>query len=85
MIQENSFPLLGLAPINWSSEADYLAVTVLTSLNNSDLTEIGFQKDTKELVFHLAKLAQTAAHVVWWLQRRISPCCGLILALNFSS
>jgi orotidine-5'-phosphate decarboxylase len=37
-----------------------LAVTVLTSLNNADLTEIGFQKDTKELVFHLAKLAQSA-------------------------
>jgi orotidine-5'-phosphate decarboxylase len=37
-----------------------LAVTVLTSLNNADLMEIGFQKDTKELVVHLAKLAQTA-------------------------
>ena len=37
-----------------------MAVTVLTSLNNSDLTEIGFQKDTKELVLHLAKLAYTA-------------------------
>jgi orotidine-5'-phosphate decarboxylase len=37
-----------------------LAVTVLTSLNNADLAEIGFQKNTKDLVFHLAKLAQTA-------------------------
>ena len=37
-----------------------MAVTVLTSLNSADLTEIGFQKDTKELVLHLAKLAQTA-------------------------
>jgi orotidine-5'-phosphate decarboxylase len=37
-----------------------LAVTVLTSLNSSDLTAIGFQKNTKELVLHLAKLAQTA-------------------------
>ena len=37
-----------------------LAVTVLTSLNNSDLAEIGFQKNTKELVLHLAKLAHTA-------------------------
>jgi orotidine-5'-phosphate decarboxylase len=37
-----------------------LAVTVLTSLNNADLTEIGFQKNTKDLVVHLAKLAQTA-------------------------
>ncbi|MGA2553992.1 MAG: orotidine-5'-phosphate decarboxylase, partial [Smithella sp.] len=35
-----------------------LAVTVLTSLNNDDLTEIGFQKDTNELVLHLAKLAK---------------------------
>lgn len=37
-----------------------LAVTVLTSLNNADLAEIGFQKNTKDLVVHLAKLAQTA-------------------------
>ena len=35
-----------------------LAVTVLTSLNNADLTEIGFKKNTKELVLDLAKLAQ---------------------------
>ena len=33
---------------------------MLTSLNNYDLTEIGFQKNTKELVLHLAKLAHTA-------------------------
>jgi orotidine-5'-phosphate decarboxylase len=37
-----------------------LAVTVLTSLNNDDLKEIGFQKSTSELVIHLAKLAQMA-------------------------
>jgi orotidine-5'-phosphate decarboxylase len=37
-----------------------LAVTVLTSLNNGDLAEIGFQKSTNELVLHLAKLAQAA-------------------------
>jgi orotidine-5'-phosphate decarboxylase len=37
-----------------------LAVTVLTSLNNADLAEVGFQKNTKDLVIHLAKLAQTA-------------------------
>ncbi len=37
-----------------------LAVTVLTSLNNDDLKEIGFQKDTGEMVLHLAGLAQTA-------------------------
>jgi len=35
-----------------------LAVTVLTSLNNDDLTEIGFQKNTGELVLHLAGLAK---------------------------
>jgi orotidine-5'-phosphate decarboxylase len=35
-----------------------LAVTILTSLNNEDLTEIGFQKSTSELVLHLAKLAK---------------------------
>jgi orotidine-5'-phosphate decarboxylase len=37
-----------------------LAVTVLTSLNNADLTEIGFQKTTGEQVLHLAKLAKNA-------------------------
>ncbi|HOQ42461.1 MAG TPA: orotidine-5'-phosphate decarboxylase [Smithellaceae bacterium] len=37
-----------------------LAVTVLTSLNNSDLQEIGFEKTTDELVTHLAKLAHLA-------------------------
>lgn len=37
-----------------------LAVTVLTSLNNNDLAEIGFEKTTDELVVHLAKVAHTA-------------------------
>jgi len=37
-----------------------LAVTVLTSLNDDDLKEIGFQKNTKELVLHLAGLAKAA-------------------------
>jgi orotidine-5'-phosphate decarboxylase len=37
-----------------------LAVTVLTSLNNDDLKEIGFQKSTGELVLHLAMLAKDA-------------------------
>ncbi|MFA5323258.1 MAG: orotidine-5'-phosphate decarboxylase, partial [Smithella sp.] len=37
-----------------------LAVTVLTSLNNDDLKEIGFKKSTNELVLHLARLAKTA-------------------------
>jgi len=37
-----------------------LAVTVLTSLNNGDLAEIGFEKTTNDLVLRLAKMAQTA-------------------------
>ncbi|PKN17468.1 MAG: orotidine-5'-phosphate decarboxylase [Deltaproteobacteria bacterium HGW-Deltaproteobacteria-6] len=37
-----------------------LAVTVLTSLNNSDLEEIGFKTTTNDLVLHLAKMAQHA-------------------------
>jgi orotidine-5'-phosphate decarboxylase len=37
-----------------------LAVTVLTSLNNTDLTEIGFRRTTGEQVLHLARLAQDA-------------------------
>lgn len=37
-----------------------LAVTVLTSLNNDDLKEIGFQKNTGDMVLHLAGLAHTA-------------------------
>ncbi|OGP90068.1 MAG: orotidine 5'-phosphate decarboxylase, partial [Deltaproteobacteria bacterium RBG_19FT_COMBO_43_11] len=37
-----------------------LAVTVLTSLDSTDLAEIGYEKSANELVLHLAKLAQTA-------------------------
>jgi len=37
-----------------------LAVTVLTSLNNADLAEIGFPRTTGEQVLHLARLAQNA-------------------------
>jgi orotidine-5'-phosphate decarboxylase len=37
-----------------------LAVTVLTSLNNGDLAEIGFQTTTNDLVLRLAKMAQKA-------------------------
>jgi orotidine-5'-phosphate decarboxylase len=37
-----------------------LAVTVLTSLNNADLAEIGFPGTTGEQVLHLARLAQKA-------------------------
>lgn len=37
-----------------------LAVTVLTSLNSNDLNEIGFEKNTSDLVLHLAGLARRA-------------------------
>jgi orotidine-5'-phosphate decarboxylase len=37
-----------------------LAVTVLTSLNDDDIREIGFEKTTNDLVLHLAKLAKKA-------------------------
>jgi orotidine-5'-phosphate decarboxylase len=37
-----------------------LAVTVLTSLDNSDLTEIGFHQNARDLVVHLAGLAKAA-------------------------
>jgi orotidine-5'-phosphate decarboxylase len=37
-----------------------LAVTVLTSLNDADLAEIGVKKNTKEQVLHLARLAKSA-------------------------
>jgi len=37
-----------------------LAVTVLTSLNNDDLNEIGFTHSTNDLVLRLAKMAQKA-------------------------
>lgn len=35
-----------------------LAVTVLTSLNNSDLERLGFNRKTREMALHLARLAQ---------------------------
>ena len=37
-----------------------VGVTVLTSLNNKELKEIGFNKDVKKLVLHQAKLASKA-------------------------
>ena len=37
-----------------------LAVTVLTSLNDNDLQEIGFEKNTNDLVLRLATMAQKA-------------------------
>ena len=37
-----------------------IGVTILTSLDNKALNEIGFNKDVKKLVFHQAKLAAKA-------------------------
>ena len=37
-----------------------IGVTILTSLDNKSLKEIGFDKDVKKLVLHQAKLAQKA-------------------------
>ena len=37
-----------------------IGVTVLTSLDNKALKEIGFSKDVKKLVLHQAKLASKA-------------------------
>jgi len=45
MIKEAVAGLPGIVPINWAKpDLFFLAVTVLTSLNNEDLKEIGFQK-----------------------------------------
>ncbi len=60
MIKETVFAAGACADKLGQARPIILAVTVLTSLNSADLMEIGFQKDTKELVLHLAKLAQTA-------------------------
>jgi len=60
MIKETVFAAWACADKLGQTRPILLAVTVLTSLNSADLAEIGFQKDTRELVLHLAKLAQTA-------------------------
>jgi orotidine-5'-phosphate decarboxylase len=43
-----------------SGKTKLIGVTVLTSLDNKELNEIGFNKDVKKLVFHQAKLANKA-------------------------
>ena len=40
-----------------SGTTKLIGVTILTSLSNKTLKEIGFQKDLKKLVLHQAKLA----------------------------
>ena len=43
-----------------SGKTKLIGVTILTSLNNKALKEIGFKKDVKKLVYHQAKLAKKA-------------------------
>ncbi len=43
-----------------SGKIKLIGVTVLTSLNNKSLKEIGFNKDVKKVVLHQAKLAAKA-------------------------
>tara|TARA_Y100000816_G_scaffold292435_1_gene287673 strand:- start:1079 stop:1753 length:675 start_codon:yes stop_codon:yes gene_type:complete len=43
-----------------SGRIKLIGVTVLTSLNNKELREIGFNKDVKKLVYQQAKLAKKA-------------------------
>ena len=43
-----------------SGKIKIVGVTILTSLDNKALKEIGFNKDVKKLVFHQAKLASKA-------------------------
>ena len=43
-----------------SGKIKIVGVTILTSLDNKALKEIGFNKDVKKLVFHQAKLATKA-------------------------
>ena len=43
-----------------SGKTKLIGVTILTSLDNKALKEIGFKKDVKKLVYHQAKLANRA-------------------------
>ena len=43
-----------------SGKTKLIGVTILTSLGNKSLKEIGFEKDVKKLVLHQAKLASKA-------------------------
>ena len=43
-----------------SGKIKLIGVTILTSLNNKSLQEVGFNKDVKKLVLHQAKLANKA-------------------------
>jgi len=60
MIQETVAAAFACADKLGRERPIILAVTVLTSLNNDDLAEIGFGKSTNELVLNLAKMAQSS-------------------------
>ena len=60
MIQETVKAVQALVEKNGRIKPIILAVTVLTSLNDADLSEIGFEKSADAQVLHLAKMAQEA-------------------------
>lgn len=60
MIQETVKAVQTVAAKNGRAKPIVLAVTVLTSLNDGDLHEIGFEKNTNDLVLRLATMAQKA-------------------------
>jgi orotidine-5'-phosphate decarboxylase len=60
MIRETVSAVEALAEKKGIVKPIILAVTVLTSLNNADLTEIGIEKSTNSQVLHLASLAKAA-------------------------
>jgi orotidine-5'-phosphate decarboxylase len=60
MISETVRAVEALAAKNGQAKPIVLAVTVLTSLNDADLREIGFAKSTNAQVLHLARLAKDA-------------------------
>jgi len=60
MIRETVKAVQTLAAKNGQIKPIILAVTVLTSLNDADLHEIGFEKNTNDQVLHLAALAKAA-------------------------
>ena len=60
MIQETVKAAQAFAAKNGQAKPIVLAVTVLTSLNDTDLQEIGFGKSTNDQVLHLASLAKAA-------------------------
>lgn len=60
MIQETVKAVESLTEKTGLIKPVILAVTVLTSLNDADLREIGFEKNTNDQVLHLASLAKAA-------------------------